>query len=636
MAIDTKEKRAAIFGVGRPWMRDKLPIATPDEEWRIASGNAYGGNALGVTTYVTTAAGNWSNTGNWTPTPPAGGPGNGSKASLGHSMTVDANTTIGTYVTAGTDAITIDQTAGGKITIATNVTLTVRGEVSNSTPINTADDLVTLDAGATWEWDVPDGEIYNCALGTANSQAGRLQFDGTIGNHCTVTSTTTGTGRGQFVGTFSNNNQFDATYTDFSYLGNSANHGVRTGIIGHGLDVDHCTFDNCGFIRFYRPGATVVFNLTNTTFTNPLGWLLLYFDGYTAPTSGSRTISGCVFDGECDLFSPSELTVTNCIFYEQPIHTNANWALFQNNFIRKSTSTFTNFYGSAKDCYLLYEWVSGTPYGWIFNADRSLTFDGIIIDSQTTSNNWNMFNFSNPANPQTFTVTGCLMLPNADGDWAGAFVNANNSGANVTVDVEHCTFITGGSGSAETGIKVGNYAGHAGLFGSVKSNIGWNPSAGNGYIFYRPATSTVQDLVSTAGCDYNCGHNLAANYFAETDPPSLWSSGTGGANDIDVNPQFVDSSRNLKTWDTSLGGPGTVANAITELMKLNDSDWDSNYNFTALMTYVRDGFKVQNVQLKDAGHDSVTIGAAGYQQSIALIDRGLSRGMARGYRVGMA
>ncbi len=46
MAIDSKEKRAAVIGVGRPWMRDKFPVATPDEEWRISSGLAYGGNAL--------------------------------------------------------------------------------------------------------------------------------------------------------------------------------------------------------------------------------------------------------------------------------------------------------------------------------------------------------------------------------------------------------------------------------------------------------------------------------------------------------------------------------------------------------------------------------------------------------------
>lgn len=46
MAIDDREKRAAIPGVGRPYMRGKLPVAAKDQEWRIASGNAYGGNAL--------------------------------------------------------------------------------------------------------------------------------------------------------------------------------------------------------------------------------------------------------------------------------------------------------------------------------------------------------------------------------------------------------------------------------------------------------------------------------------------------------------------------------------------------------------------------------------------------------------
>lgn len=57
MAIDSKEKRAAVLGVARPWMRDKFPVATPDEEWRASSANSYGGNALspaapgGVTNY---------------------------------------------------------------------------------------------------------------------------------------------------------------------------------------------------------------------------------------------------------------------------------------------------------------------------------------------------------------------------------------------------------------------------------------------------------------------------------------------------------------------------------------------------------------------------------------------------------
>ena len=50
MALDSKEKRIAVLGVARPWMRDVFPVATPDEEWRISVGNAYGGNALSPVT----------------------------------------------------------------------------------------------------------------------------------------------------------------------------------------------------------------------------------------------------------------------------------------------------------------------------------------------------------------------------------------------------------------------------------------------------------------------------------------------------------------------------------------------------------------------------------------------------------
>ncbi len=45
MALDTKEKRMNVVGVGRPWMRAKLP-GTNDQAWRVASGNGYGGNTI--------------------------------------------------------------------------------------------------------------------------------------------------------------------------------------------------------------------------------------------------------------------------------------------------------------------------------------------------------------------------------------------------------------------------------------------------------------------------------------------------------------------------------------------------------------------------------------------------------------
>ena len=45
MAIDTREKRASVLSVGRPWMNTKEP-GTVDQLWRHASGMSYAGTVL--------------------------------------------------------------------------------------------------------------------------------------------------------------------------------------------------------------------------------------------------------------------------------------------------------------------------------------------------------------------------------------------------------------------------------------------------------------------------------------------------------------------------------------------------------------------------------------------------------------
>ena len=39
--IDTREKRASVLGVGRPWYRTKSPQAAKNGAWRATSGNSY-------------------------------------------------------------------------------------------------------------------------------------------------------------------------------------------------------------------------------------------------------------------------------------------------------------------------------------------------------------------------------------------------------------------------------------------------------------------------------------------------------------------------------------------------------------------------------------------------------------------
>jgi len=53
MAVDSQEKRMNAVGVGRPWMRTKLPGAN-DQPWRVASGNGYGGNAISSSDFTET------------------------------------------------------------------------------------------------------------------------------------------------------------------------------------------------------------------------------------------------------------------------------------------------------------------------------------------------------------------------------------------------------------------------------------------------------------------------------------------------------------------------------------------------------------------------------------------------------
>ncbi|MBI5826707.1 MAG: hypothetical protein HZB22_03120 [Deltaproteobacteria bacterium] len=103
-----------------------------------------------------------------------------------------------------------------------------------------------------------------------------------------------------------------------------------------------------------------------------------------------------------------------------------------------------------------------------------------------------------------------------------------------------------------------------------------------------------------------------------------------GANDLSQNPNFRDASRTGATWDTSLGGAGTLTNTAAELVKLNGFDssgavatYNTAYNTAAFLAYIRFGFTPTNQALKGAGDPadgSPDIGA----EAVAAL--GISRG----------
>ncbi len=126
--------------------------------------------------------------------------------------------------------------------------------------------------------------------------------------------------------------------------------------------------------------------------------------------------------------------------------------------------------------------------------------------------------------------------------------------------------------------------------------------------------TSADQITST---DYNCwygydGGDLYDHYYnvSITGKTEGVDAGFGG-NDLNLDPQFVDKTRNLAAWDSALGGAGTAANAVAELLKLNGygGTYDSNYAVTDLLAYIRAGFTPQNSALAGAASDSGDIGA---------------------------
>lgn len=81
------------------------------------------------------------------------------------------------------------------------------------------------------------------------------------------------------------------------------------------------------------------------------------------------------------------------------------------------------------------------------------------------------------------------------------------------------------------------------------------------------------------------------------------------ANSFNTDPQFVDPTRSLASWDATQGGPGTEVHALA-LTQANHGLVKSS-----ILPYLRVGFRPQNTSLATAAYDGTTIGAVPYQAS---------------------
>jgi hypothetical protein len=574
-----------------------------------------------MTAITTAGAGAWSATGTWTGSVV---PVDGDTVTLNHAVHVDANSVVGSApATGGTKAIV----ANSALTIDTGITLEVKGDVDL---VNAA---LILSAGAIIEGNPATGVAYRINVGTAHGQANaKITATGTSGSHCVIRKKSgalgTFVGRSQSLqragkGTF--------VYTDFTDLGSSGL-DAYSWWLNDGTDVltwANCTMDNCGrFMESVGADQNSDWSMTDVVFKNSPGSVNLSTQASAALLGGAtRFLLRVAFDKEYNTTSV-DVTMnevrckTNMVFT-----TNSTiGAGSQDNFWYNTTtaapiatpkSNITRWYGVK---------TATNPHWLQFNDGANQTFDRVILESTDTGDGvGDAIVVQPPATAKVMTVKNCILVPHSDGTRPGKIVSLLG-GANLTFSMEHCTYITTGAAGVESGLGLGEtYAGHAGMCSSFKSNLGWRSASSGGALINRQG-GTVQDIVAAANCDYNARWNLnngSDGNGIEGNATNIFSSGTHDANSktLSADP-FVDKARNLAKWDLSLGGPGTVANALVGLMALT-----SGYTVAALIDYVFAGFAVTDVTLNNAGHDSVTIGAGSYAAPVVPVFMNIQRQM---------
>jgi len=177
--------------------------------------------------------------------------------------------------------------------------------------------------------------------------------------------------------------------------------------------------------------------------------------------------------------------------------------------------------------------------------------------------------------------------------------------------IENCTWITG---NAEEGLcGVGEtVVGVSGMLGTVRNNLIWGRSAGQGVVILRHntgAAANLRDPVLPANATNNAvvnpfisAVNGNGNNTAAGGDGLMWSASPATYATV-TDPNMVDDTRNLATWYRSVvgGTPGTrtadMELALTGIAEQWGDSPNPDLNIPAAWTWIREGLRPQNTAL---------------------------------------
>jgi hypothetical protein len=455
----------------------------------------------------------------------------------------------------------------------------------------------------------PENTHYFIRIGVDHNQSSLLEIQGLADSRVSIESVTdNGAGHAGITDDgFLQGGLINAEYADFIALGDDTFPAVQASPTASStLSLSHVTFDGGGRLEtYYGIGEDANFALQNVTFRNTLDDVSVALASGYALSTGTRAIVESVFDKAVQMYPGRGLTLAENVFGGAFEVTEGEWAAFDHNLVVLDGYS-RNLPGDTSNNYWLVKNHDYNPnFVQIGTYAQNVTIDGEIFEADGDAEEGDCVYIGEAPSAVNLTIKNCLVLPSTEGESSGSLFSAFGN-SNVTLNVEHNTYMAGTQGAV-----VGfSYAGHAGMLSSFKSNLAWDNTARGFKLFDIGSDDTVTGLVTAANADYNGGYNLLTGSNLKGYDALEFSSGSPGAHDVTGDPDFVDPTRNISSWDDSLGGEGSSDNAIAELSKRNDpSGYNEDYNIEDLISYVRGGFVPQNSAYEGTAHDSGDIGA---------------------------
>lgn len=546
--------------------------------------------------YTSSQAGNWSSPSTWGG---AGVPTIGDTASVGHVVTADASTTVGTSPNDVTTYV-VTVTTNGQVIIPTGITLTVYGNFYCNPTSGSAAVSLQINGTGRLLFDgspVSSTRSYNLRCVTR----ARVRLAGTDDANRAIIEAAAAGGFCQLQLDGNSPNLDDWNFATIIRAGDATNLATGNSIFasynwagtGQTISWINVTFDNCGEIMLNAVSDAASITLSNVqhySANKSSGTQGIQIRAQAGP-GVAVTVTDCIFDTSVYFNGSQFMSVHDCYFgYSLRNATgNTGFASSSNLFIVNRFVTYRTWYGSLRDAFWFHWTVDNLNYfinAFIPTSGSDELADMILDYGNTSPQQPDGLAIFNLPTSMHYSVSGLFNLPDSAGVSSGAWFNVYPDPSNAgTCSFEHNTVVSALGSAGENCLKVGERAARTGMVTSFQSNLIWTPPGKvGGQRINRHNLSSVQDIVSASNADYNWGWNLATgDGYTVGSGSAFFSTGTPDINGGSGDPEFVDPTRNLIRFDIDYLGnsPATAwadatAYAVGDVVSSSDTDYFDN------------------------------------------------------------